>query len=98
MAVLLQAGLDGIKNKITPPAAVDRNIYVMTEDERKEAEITDLPSTLHNAIKYMRKDEIVKEALGNHIYNNFIEAKKMEWSAYRQQVSEWEREQYLEMY
>jgi glutamine synthetase len=70
----------------------------MTEDERKEAEITDLPSTLHNAIKYMRKDEIVKEALGNHIYNNFIEAKKMEWSAYRQQVSEWEREQYLEMY
>lgn len=98
MAVLLQAGLDGIKNKIAPPAAVDRNIYVMTEDERKEAEITDLPSTLHNAIKYMRKDEIVKEALGNHIYNNFIEAKKMEWSAYRQQVSEWEREQYLEMY
>ncbi|MEG0254937.1 MAG: type I glutamate--ammonia ligase [Vagococcus sp.] len=98
MAVLLQSGLDGIKKEIVPPAAVDRNIYVMTEEERNEAEITDLPSTLHNAIKAMRKDEVVKEALGSHIYNNFVEAKKMEWSAFRQQVSEWEREQYLEMY
>ncbi|WP_270279819.1 type I glutamate--ammonia ligase [Vagococcus bubulae] len=98
MAVLLQAGLDGIKRKITPPKAVDRNIYVMTEEERKEAHITDLPSTLHNAVKAMKDDEMVKEALGNHIFNNFIEAKRMEWDAYRQSVSEWEREQYLEMY
>ena len=51
MAVLLQAGLDGIRNEITPPAAVDRNIYVMDEDERAEAHILDLPSTIHNAIK-----------------------------------------------
>ncbi|MGX6970672.1 type I glutamate--ammonia ligase [Vagococcus bubulae] len=98
MAVLLQAGLDGIKRKITPPKAVDRNIYVMTEEEREEAHITDLPSTLHNAVKAMKDDEMVKEALGNHIFNNFIEAKRMEWDAYRQSVSEWEREQYLEMY
>ena len=98
MAVLLQAGLDGIKRKINPPKAVDRNIYVMTEEERAEAHITDLPSTLHNAVKAMREDETVKEALGNHIFNNFIEAKRMEWDAYRQSVSEWEREQYLEMY
>ncbi|UUV99504.1 type I glutamate--ammonia ligase [Vagococcus luciliae] len=98
MAVLLQAGLDGIKRKLNPPKAVDRNIYVMTEEEREAAHITDLPSTLHNAIKAMKDDEMVKEALGNHIFNNFIEAKRMEWDAYRQSVSEWEREQYLEMY
>ena len=98
MAVLLQAGLDGIKRKLNPPKAVDRNIYVMTEEERKASHITDLPSTLHNAIKAMKDDEMVKEALGNHIFNNFIEAKRMEWDAYRQSVSEWEREQYLEMY
>lgn len=98
MAVLLQAGLDGIKRKIEPPKAVDRNIYVMTEEEREAAHITDLPSTLHNAVKAMREDDIVKEALGSHIFNNFIEAKRMEWDAYRQSVSEWEREQYLEMY
>ncbi|MGX7013634.1 type I glutamate--ammonia ligase [Vagococcus silagei] len=98
MAVLLSAGLDGIKNKKTPPAEVKRNIYVMTEEERKEAQITDLPSTLHNAVKALRKDEVVRGSLGEHIYRNFVEAKKMEWSAFREQVSEWEREQYLEQY
>jgi len=98
MAALLQAGLDGVKNRITPPPAVDRNIYVMSEDERSEAQITDLPSTLHNAIKAMRKDDVIKDALGTHIYTNFVEAKRMEWAAFRQQVSEWELEQYLEMY
>ena len=51
MAVLLQAGLDGIRNELTPPPAVDRNIYVMNEEERQHAQIEDLPSTLHNAIK-----------------------------------------------
>lgn len=98
MAVLLQAGLDGIKNEITPPAAVDRNIYVMNEEERREAQIYDLPSTIHNAIKELRKDEVIINALGEHIYANFVEAKRMEWAAFRQTVSEWEREQYLELY
>lgn len=98
MAVLLAAGLDGIKNKLTPPPAVDRNIYVMTEEERKEAQIKDLPSTIHNAIKALREDEVMVDALGNHIFANFYEAKRMEWAAFRQTVSEWEREQYLELY
>ena len=98
MAVLLEAGLDGIRNDLTPPAAVDRNIYVMTEEERKEAEIYDLPSTIHNAIKALREDQIMIDALGSHIYTNFNEAKRMEWAAFRQTVSEWERDQYLELY
>ncbi|EOB3456407.1 type I glutamate--ammonia ligase [Enterococcus hirae] len=98
MAVLLQAGLDGIRNKITPPAAVDRNIYVMNEEEREEAHIQDLPSTIHNAIKELRKDKVMIDALGQHIFSNFVEAKRLEWAAFRQTVSEWEREQYLELY
>lgn len=98
MATLLEAGLDGIKNEIEPPKAVDRNIYIMTEEERKAEHIYDLPSTLHNAIKVLREDEVMKKALGSHIYNNFVEAKRMEWAAFRQTVSEWEREQYLEIY
>lgn len=98
MAVLLKSGLDGILNQKTPPAPVDRNIYSMSEDERHDNGIVDLPSTLHNAIKVLRKDKIVKEALGKHIYTNFVEAKRIEWGAFRQQVSEWEREQYLELY
>lgn len=98
MAVLLEAGLDGIRRKLTPPPAVDRNIYVMTMEEREAAQIYDLPSTIHNAIKALRKDPVMIEALGQHIYGNFNEAKRMEWAAYRQTVSEWEREQYLELY
>ncbi|MBF8807578.1 MAG: glutamine synthetase [Enterococcus lacertideformus] len=98
MAVLLQAGLYGIRNEITPPAAVDRNIYVMNEEEREEANIQDLPSTIHNAIKELRKDEVMIDALGTHIFSNFVEAKLLEWAAFRQTVSEWEREQYLELY
>ncbi len=98
MAVLLQAGLDGVRRELTPPPAVDRNIYIMNETERTEAQIEDLPSTIHNAIKALRKDQVMIDALGKHIYANFVEAKRLEWAAFRQTVSEWEREQYLELY
>ncbi|HLQ39453.1 MAG TPA: type I glutamate--ammonia ligase, partial [Tetragenococcus sp.] len=98
LAALLAAGLDGIKKELTPPPAVDRNIYVMTENERRKAQIFDLPSTLHNATKALREDQVIVDALGNHIYESFIEAKQMEWAAFRQTVSDWERDQYLELY
>ena len=98
VAAVLAAGLDGLKNKIEPAQPVDRNIYSMTEDERKAAGIVDLPSTLHNALKAMREDKVIKDALGNHLYSNFMEGKRLEWDAYRLEVSQWERDQYLEMY
>lgn len=98
MAVLLEAGLDGITRELTPPPSVDRNIYIMNEEERAEALIKDLPSTLHNAIKELRVDPVMVNALGQHIFSNFVEAKRMEWASFRQTVSEWEREQYLELY
>lgn len=98
VAAVLAAGLDGLKNKVEPAQPVDRNIYSMTEDERKAAGIVDLPSTLHNALKAMREDEVIKDALGNHLYSNFMEGKRLEWDAYRLEVSQWERDQYLEMY
>ena len=91
MAVLLEAGLDGITRELTPPPAVDRNIYIMNEEERAEALIKDLPSTLHNAIKELRVDPVMVNALGQHIFSNFVEAKRMEWASFRQTVSEWER-------
>lgn len=98
MACLLQAGLDGIEKQLDPTPAVDRNIYVMNEDEREAALIKNLPSTLHNAIKELRQDPIMLDALGKHIATNFIEAKRMEWASFRQTVSEWEVHQYLELY
>ncbi|MCG0583931.1 glutamate-ammonia ligase [Lactiplantibacillus plantarum] len=97
-AAVLEAGLDGIKNCIEPPKSVDRNIYVMDEDERAAAGIADLPSTLHNALKEFQTDPTMKKALGPHIYQSFLEAKRLEWASYRQQVSEWERDQYMELY
>lgn len=98
VAGVLAAGLDGIKNKIEPPMPVDRNIYAMNEDERKENGIEDLPSTLHNALKLLREDDVIVNAMGPHLYNSFMEAKRLEWEAYRQEVSQWERDQYLELY
>ena len=77
---------------------VEENIYVMSAEERKEAGITDLPSTLHNAVKALTEDEVVKGALGNHIYTNFVEAKRIEWASYATFVSQWEINNYLDLY
>ncbi|KKK39514.1 glutamine synthetase [Mesobacillus campisalis] len=98
MAVLLKAGLDGIKNQLTPPAPVDRNIYVMDKEERTEEGITDLPPTLAAALEQLKKDEVICAALGGHILEHFIEAKEIEWDMFRTQVHPWEREQYMQMY
>ncbi|MGM0901937.1 type I glutamate--ammonia ligase [Mesobacillus maritimus] len=98
MAVLLQAGLDGIKNKLTPPAPVDRNIYVMDKEEREEAGISDLPANLSMALQELQSNEVISAALGEHILEHFVEAKEIEWDMFRTQVHPWEREQYLSMY
>ncbi|MEH7382618.1 type I glutamate--ammonia ligase [Bacillus sp. JJ1533] len=98
MAVLLAAGLDGIKNKLTPPAPVDRNIYVMNAEERNEAGIVDLPPTLALALEKLKQDEVLINALGGHLFEHFIEAKEIEWDMFRTQVHPWEREQYMTMY
>ncbi|MFT8668217.1 MAG: type I glutamate--ammonia ligase [Liquorilactobacillus hordei] len=98
IASILEAGLDGLRKKIEAPKPIDRNIYVMDAEERKANGISDLPSTLHNAIKELEKDEVIAKAMGPHLYQNFIEGKKLEWGAYRQEVSQWERDQYLELY
>ncbi len=98
MAVLLKAGLDGIKNKLTPPAPVDRNIYVMSKEERIEEGIIDLPATLAQALEQLKSDEVITAGLGEHILEHFIEAKEIEWDMFRTVVHQWERDQYMSMY
>ena len=98
LAVLLEVGLHGIENKIEAPAPIEENIYVMTPEERRAAGITDLPSTLHNALKALTEDEVVKAALGEHIYTSFLEAKRIEWASYATFVSQWEVDNYLDLY
>ena len=98
LAAILQAGLDGIKNKLEVPEPVNQNIYEMNREEREAIGIEDLPSQLYTALKSMRENKVIKEALGNHIYNQFLSSKSIEWDYYRTQVSEWEREQYMKQY
>lgn len=98
MAVLLKAGLDGIKNKMTPPAPVDRNIYVMSKEERIEEGIIDLPATLAQALDQLKSNEVIVSGLGEHIFEHFIEAKEIEWDMFRTTVHPWERDQYMSMY
>ncbi|MFC7372266.1 type I glutamate--ammonia ligase [Fictibacillus iocasae] len=98
MALLLSAGLDGIKNKLQAPKAIDRNIYVMDKEEREEAGIKDLPATLKEALENLKRNEIMMNALGEHAAEHFIEAKEIEWDMFRTQVHPWEREQYMSMY
>jgi len=98
LAVMLKAGLDGIRTKATLPAPVDRNIYVMTEEERIDAGIPSLPVNLIEALSEMLRDEVICEALGDHALTHFYEMKEIEWDMYRTQVHQWERDQYLTMY
>lgn len=95
LTVLLGAGLDGIKNKLDLMPPVDSNIYVMSEQEREELGIINLPGSLDEALKELVKDETMTASLGEHILNNFVESKKIEWDMYRTQVHQWERDQYM---
>jgi glutamine synthetase len=95
LAVILKAGLDGIKNKMDPGPQTFNNIYDMTPVERLEAGIEMLPGSLKEALDYLSQDEVIKEALGPHVYEHFVKAKLIEWDIYRIQVHKWELDQYL---
>jgi glutamine synthetase len=92
---MLKAGLDGIKNKITPPPYTDANIYELTEEERAELGIENLPENIMEAMKELEKDTVIREALGEHIFNRYMDAKKIEWFEYCTQVTPWELKAYL---
>ena len=98
LAVCLRAGLEGIRNQIQPPAAIDRNIFEMSPAERLEKGIEELPGNLYEAIEELEKDALMKEVLGDHVFGRYIEGKRKEWQEYRTQVTAWELEQYLYRY
>jgi glutamine synthetase len=98
LACLLQAGLDGIKNNLQPPAQVEANIFDMTNEERAAQGIDNLPNNLYEAVNFMRESELAKSALGEHIFNNYVKAKSIEWDDYRVHVHDWEINSYLNRY
>jgi glutamine synthetase len=94
-AVMLAAGLRGIEENYPLPDPVEEDIYEMDEAARLKAGIESLPGNLFEAIKEVEKSELVRETLGDHIFNKFIENKKLEWDSYRTHVSRFEIEKYL---
>ncbi len=98
LAAILGAILDGVENKIEPPTPVEENIYEMTPSELKEAKIDSLPDSLVTAVNLLEKDEVIKDALGEHIVNEFVTAKNIEWDKYRTYVTQWELDSYLNNY
>lgn len=97
-AAILEACLDGIRNKIDPPAPVESNIYKLTSKERKKQRIDSLPGSLADALEQMDKSLVAQAALGEHIFKEFMTSKKKEWDSFRTYVSQWELDKYLERY
>ena len=98
LALLLAAGLDGIRRDLKPAPSTDQNIYHLTEQQRLDMGIESLPETLGEALDAMAADELIRETLGDHIMGKYIKAKRMECEQYRLSVSGWELDTYLRKY
>ncbi len=98
IALLLAAGLDGIKSGLTPPPAIDKNIYQMSEAEKNKLGILSLPDNLYSALQEYKKSDLVRATLGEHIFNTYYESKSKEWNCYQKTVHPWEIKQYLTKY
>ncbi len=94
-AVMLAAGLEGIEKEYKLSAPVEQDIFKMSEKEKKKVGIGTLPGSLAKAIEITEKSEVVRKALGDHVFTNFIDSKKIEWDAYRTHVHPYELDKYL---
>jgi glutamine synthetase len=94
-AVMLAAGLDGIRQEMEPPLPAEENLY---EIDGARSGLPTIPRSLEDALAELEKDEVIQAALGNHIYERYMEAKRREWEEYRAAVSQWELQRYLALY
>jgi len=97
-ATIIASGLDGIRNEIDPGEPVDKNIFAMSHREKRRLRIDELPSNLKEALKAMKKDPLIREALGDHVFRHFTEAKQAAWQEYESSVHSWEVDRYLARY
>ncbi|MCC7369887.1 MAG: type I glutamate--ammonia ligase [Chloroflexi bacterium] len=97
-AVMLAAGLDGVRRKLAPPRPVEENLYHFDDQMMKKYAMGMLPGTLKEALDELAADAVIREALGEHVFEWFYAAKMAEWEQYRKQVSPWELENYLSTY
>ncbi len=97
IAVILSAGLDGIENNLPLIDSVNENLFELTPEERFELGVKNLPDNLKEAIDILKESELMKDALGEHIFNKFIELKSEEWDSFRKTVTKWEINRYMKM-
>lgn len=97
-AVMLKAGLDGIKNDLTPPAAVEENVYQFDDESLARRNIDSLPTSLFEALNEMKKSTLMREVLGDHLFERYLYIKTKEWNAFKVQVTPWELDKYLDIY
>ena len=98
LAACLAAGLDGIRRGLVPNKSVDANVFELSEEEREERGVENVPDNLDRAVRALKKDALLREALGDHVFFKYIEAKENEWNDYRQKVTQWELDKYLTQY
>jgi len=98
LAVMLASGLDGIERKLDAGEPVNQNIFAMSERQKRRLKIRQLPANLSDALDNLERDPVVKGALGEHILDNYLRAKRQEWADYISHVHPWEQERYLETY
>ncbi|HET8852018.1 MAG TPA: glutamine synthetase family protein [Ktedonobacteraceae bacterium] len=98
LAIMLRTGLDGVKRKLLLPAAMEESLFLHDEGERAHRRSQLLPATLGEALDGLREDTLIRETLGDSIYEGFVEAKTIEWTEYRKQVHAWEIERYLRVF
>jgi glutamine synthetase len=96
--VQIAAGLDGIAEGLDPGDPINKNIARMSYRERRRYRIDELPRDLHEALDFLEKDRVIRDALGEHIYERYVDAKHEEWLAFIEQVSAWEVQRYLGQY
>jgi len=94
-SVMLAAGLKGIEEELEPPEPIEENIFHLRTNDRKRLKIKILPTNLHDAILETEKSELVREALGDHVFEKFVDNKKIEWDQWRMQVTDYEIKKYL---
>jgi glutamine synthetase len=97
-AVMLRAGLDGMKNNLQPPEPVEENIYQLDGESLLKKNIDLLPTSLYEALGALKKDEILRDALGEHLFERYIDVKTKEWDRFKKQVTHWEIETYLDTF
>jgi glutamine synthetase len=98
LAVMLAAGLDGIERGLDPGEPVNENIFAMSERRKRRLKIRQLPASLADALDHLERDKVILDALGDHVAQHYVQAKRQEWLEFIAHVHPWEQERYLAEY